>query len=39
MNTIGANYPIWVARTVLQSEAASGSDRFRICIRGDVDTP
>ena len=39
LNTIGANYPIWIARTVLQSEAASGSDQFRICVRGDVDTP
>lgn len=38
-NTVGANYPIWVARTVLQGEAQSGSDSFRIQIRGDVNTP
>jgi hypothetical protein len=38
-NTVAANHPIWIARTVLQSEAASGSDQFRLCVRGDVDTP
>jgi len=38
-NTIAANRPVWVARTVLQSEAYSGTDTFCIEIRGDVDTP
>lgn len=38
-NTIAANKPIWVARTVLQSDAYSGEDKFCIEIRGDVDTP
>ncbi|SMC28504.1 hypothetical protein SAMN02746041_03270, partial [Desulfacinum hydrothermale DSM 13146] len=38
-NTIAANHPVWVARTVLQGEAQSGSDQFRIQIRGDVNTP
>ena len=38
-NTIAANKPIWIARTILQSEAASGSDHFCIEVRGDVDTP
>jgi hypothetical protein len=38
-NTIAANKPIWIARTILQSESASGSDHFCIEVRGDVDTP
>lgn len=38
-NTIAANKPIWIARTILQSETASGSDHFCIEVRGDVDTP
>lgn len=38
INTKGANFPIWIARTVLQSDASSGSDQFRMQIRGDVDT-
>ena len=38
-NTIAANKPVWVARTVLQSEAYSGTDQFCIEIRGDIDTP
>lgn len=35
-NTRGANYPVWVARTVLQGNAAVNSDRFVLGIRGDV---
>ena len=35
-NTIGANYPIWIARTVMQSEPAGDSDTFRLQIRGNV---
>ena len=38
-NTIAANKPIWVARTVLQSDVYSGTDQFCIEIRGDVDAP
>lgn len=38
INTKGANFPVWIARTVLQSEQTSGQDQFRIQIRGDVDT-
>ncbi len=37
-NTIAANRPIWIARTVLQSEVYSGTDQFCIEIRGDIDT-
>jgi len=36
-NTAAANFPIWMARTVLQSAASSQSDSFRLQIRGDVD--
>jgi hypothetical protein len=37
-NSIAANKPIWVARTILQSENVSGSDKFCIEVRGDVNT-
>lgn len=36
-NTIGANYPLWIARSIQQSEGSSGSDKFCIQIRGDID--
>ncbi|CAG2126921.1 hypothetical protein LMG31506_00239 [Cupriavidus yeoncheonensis] len=36
-NTAGANYPLWLARTVLQSTATGQSDSFRLQIRGDID--
>lgn len=37
-NTKGANFPMWMARTVLQSQAAAaGTDQFTIELRGDVD--
>jgi hypothetical protein len=39
INTIAANYPVWVVRTILQGDASAGEDRFRICVRGDVNTP
>ncbi|MER2546462.1 MAG: hypothetical protein ABTS16_24025 [Candidatus Accumulibacter phosphatis] len=39
MNTVAANFPVWVARTVLQGPPAETSDQFIIGIRGDVDTP
>lgn len=38
-NTVAANKPVWIARTVLQSDAYSGTDEFCIEVRGDVDTP
>ena len=39
LNTVAANFPVWVARTVLQGPAALDDDQFTIGIRGDVDTP
>jgi hypothetical protein len=37
-NTTGANFPLWVARTVRQSPAAPpGSDQINISVRGDID--
>ncbi|MGY8903709.1 MAG: hypothetical protein ACKVIH_04080 [Burkholderiales bacterium] len=36
-NTRGANFPVWVVRTVLQGPAgAPGSDQLTLSIRGDV---
>ncbi|EXI92075.1 MAG: hypothetical protein AW12_00818 [Candidatus Accumulibacter sp. BA-94] len=39
LNTVAGNYPVWVARTVLQGPPAAANDQFTIGIRGDVDTP
>jgi hypothetical protein len=39
LNTVAANFPVWVARTVLQGPPAVVDDQFTIGIRGDVDTP
>lgn len=36
-NTFGAGAPVWIARTVRQSESTGQSDRFRLQIRGDAD--
>lgn len=35
-NLHGANSPIWIARTILQSEAAVDSDEFALQLRGNV---
>lgn len=35
-NTQGANFPIWVIRTVLQSIAAEEEDKFELQLRGNV---
>lgn len=35
-NTIGANAPIWLARTVLQGKPSSDSFQFRLQVRGNV---
>lgn len=35
-NTIGAAYPVWIARTVMQSDPTVQSDTFRVQIRGNV---
>lgn len=36
-NTVAANFPIWVIRTVKQSEPTVISDQFQIMLRGDID--
>lgn len=36
-NTAAANYPAWLARTVLQGPATALSDSFQTQIRGDID--
>lgn len=36
-NTIAANFPVWVIRTVKQSEPTVLSDEFQIMLRGDID--
>jgi len=36
-NTVASNFPVWVIRTVKQSEPAVISDQFQIMLRGDID--
>lgn len=36
-NTVAANFPVWVIRTVKQSEPTIISDDFQIMLRGDID--
>ena len=37
-NTVGAGFPLWVSRTVMQSPSAPpGTDQLTISIRGDID--
>jgi hypothetical protein len=38
-NTIGALYPVWIARTIQQGPSSAASDSFQVLIRGDIDTP
>lgn len=38
-NTVGAQFPIWVVRTVQQGPESVPDDHFTLLIRGDVDTP
>lgn len=35
-NTVAANFPLWLARTVKQGPGIEGGDAFRIQIRGDA---
>ncbi|MBX7228423.1 MAG: hypothetical protein K1X48_02305 [Burkholderiaceae bacterium] len=35
--TAAANYPLWLARTILQGPGNGQSDRFQVQIRGDID--
>ena len=36
-NTAAANFPLWVARTVLQGPPSEQQDGFKLQVRGDVD--
>ena len=38
-NTVGALYPVWIARTIQQGSPSDTSDSFTVLIRGDIDTP
>ena len=38
INTVGAQYPVWVVRTVQQGPSTAAEDSFTLLIRGDVDT-
>lgn len=38
-NTIGAECPVWVIRTIQQGPATVDNDEFTLLIRGDVDAP
>lgn len=38
-NTIGAQAPVWVARTVLQGPETVINDSFTLLVRGDIDRP
>lgn len=38
-NTVGAEFPLWVIRTIQQGPATVNSDSFQIAVRGDVDNP
>ncbi|MBL0422457.1 hypothetical protein JI739_19070 [Ramlibacter sp. AW1] len=37
-NTVGAQFPVWVVRTVQQGPETVPDDQFTLLIRGDVDT-
>jgi hypothetical protein len=36
-NTAAANFPVWIARTVLQGPATESTDQFALQVRGDID--
>ncbi|GAB4210102.1 MAG: hypothetical protein Fur0019_17710 [Tibeticola sp.] len=38
-NTIGAQFPVWVVRTVQQGPETVSDDDFTLLVRGDVDAP
>jgi hypothetical protein len=38
-NTVAAQFPVWVVRTVQQGPESVPDDNFTLLIRGDVDTP
>lgn len=39
MNTVGAEFPVWVVRTIQQGPETEQNDQFTLLIRGDVDAP
>lgn len=39
INTVGAQFPVWVVRTVMQGPETVNNDSFAILVRGDVDAP
>lgn len=38
-NTVGAEVPLWIARTILQGPETVEEDQFMVLVRGDVDRP
>ncbi|WP_423708691.1 hypothetical protein [Undibacterium sp. WLX3042] len=38
-NTVGAQFPVWVVRTILQGPATATDDKFTLIVRGDIDRP
>jgi len=38
-NTVGAEYPVWVIRTIQQGPATVDDDSFQLLVRGDVNKP
>jgi hypothetical protein len=38
-NTVGSQFPVWVARTILQGPETVTNDDFTLLVRGDIDTP
>lgn len=38
-NTIGALFPLWIARTIAQGPATAQDDSFTVLVRGDIDRP
>lgn len=39
INTVGAEFPVWVVRTIQQGPETVTNDSFTLLARGDVDTP
>lgn len=39
INTIGAQFPFWIARTISKGLPTAQSDSFTLMVRGDVDHP
>jgi len=37
-NTISSNYPVWIARSVSQSNPTDTPDQFRLQVRGNINT-